>query len=391
MSLLEQKGYEVYIVGGAVRDILRGVTPHDYDAATSAKPDQILSIMQEAGIECINGNGLKHGTVTSLYGGRPFEMTTFRRDGDYSDSRHPDSVEFTSSIEEDVRRRDFTVNAMYLDKDGNVRDLVGGREDLAARIIRAVGDPDRRFSEDALRILRGIRFAAKLDMSIDPDTGRAMRDKAPLLKNISAERIFSELSATMTAPAAGKVLAAFAEVTEQMIPGLSGTANRFDLFDRIPQRDETTGFAILFYGLAPEAIEAAADRLKFPSGLKKNVLTLLSFREMELPTDGYGVKYLRASCGRDTLSRLLDIRDALGEDTEDIRQMLSRFDEEGVPSSLKDLTVNGDDITAAGIPAGKEVGQMLNNLLTLVLKESVENDREALIKKINELKDKKEY
>ena len=380
MSLIEAKGYEIYIVGGAVRDLLLGQLPHDFDAATSADPDTVLSIMKEAGIPCINGNGLRHGTVTVLYAHHPFEITTFRTDGSYSDSRHPDRVTFTSSIDEDCRRRDFTINAMYLDKDGNVKDPSGGSADLSSGIIRAVGDPEKRFSEDALRILRGIRFASCLGFTIDPDTAEAMRESAYLLKEISSERILSEITPVILSSGVHRILEEYSDILFEVIPELQGRTGSFRLFDGLDAADEITGFAVLLYGLSGKDAGAVSQRLKFPTALKNGVLTILESRDIPLPEDTEGVRKLRLRYAREDLMRILDIRKAAGEDTSFIREEIRHCEENGIPSSLRELAVGGDDLLSLGVLPGKEVGDILHWLLMSVIEGKTHNDKQELLR-----------
>ena len=210
---LESAGYEAWCVGGAVRDRLLGRTPGDWDVTTNAPPDKVLQLFAPHAAP----TGLQHGTVT-VFGGNGVEVTTYRRDGTYSDSRHPDRVEFTGSLEEDLSRRDFTVNAIALNRRLELRDPFHGREDLEKQVLRAVGEPERRFREDALRILRGLRFASKLGFAIEPDTGSALRRCAPLLEKIAVERIQVELSGLLCGDGAAAVLLAYPDVLGVFLP-----------------------------------------------------------------------------------------------------------------------------------------------------------------------------
>ena len=203
LERLNAAGHRAVLVGGCVRDRLMGRTPHDYDAATSARPEQIREAC--APMRVVE-TGVRHGTVTVLSGGLPVEVTTFRVEGGYSDHRRPDGVRFVADLEEDLARRDFTINAMALDE-GGIVDPFGGRADLSAGFIRCVGEPARRFEEDALRILRALRFASCLDFSIEPATLAAARAAAPTLTRVSAERVFAELDKLLLGPGAGRVLA----------------------------------------------------------------------------------------------------------------------------------------------------------------------------------------
>ena len=201
---LEAAGHEAYLVGGCVRDLLRGVTPHDCDITTSARPEEVLALFEGFAIP----TGLQHGTVTVREGGEHFEVTTFRADGVYSDHRRPDSVTFSESLQEDLQRRDFTVNAMAMDLRGQLHDLHGGAEDLKKGIIRCVGEPRKRFEEDALRIMRGLRFAAVLGFAIEEETAAAMERCAPLLRHIAAERLREEMEKLLLGDGAAEILTA---------------------------------------------------------------------------------------------------------------------------------------------------------------------------------------
>ena len=214
---LEQAGYQAVLVGGCVRDALLGREPHDYDAAVSAPPEEILAACRSK-FKCIP-TGLAHGTVTVVHGGLPVEVTAFRKEGTYSDHRHPDRVAYTSRLEEDLARRDFTVNAMAWDRSG-LSDPFGGQADLAAGIIRCVGEPDRRFQEDALRVLRGLRLAAQLDFRLEGETAAAIRRNTPLLSYVAWERIQAEFLRLLCCPGAERILLDFPETVCQIVPEL---------------------------------------------------------------------------------------------------------------------------------------------------------------------------
>ena len=215
---LQEAGYEAWIVGGCVRDFLLGRTPTDYDLTTSALPKETEAVF--AGEKLIE-TGLQHGTVTVVLDGVPLEITTYRVDGGYTDARHPDGVTFTRSLREDAARRDFTINAMAYAPGAGLQDFFGGQEDLSAGVIRAVGDPDRRFQEDALRILRAIRFASVLGFELDPGTDAAARRNAHLLTKISVERVFVELGKLLCGPGAGKILLAYPDILGVVFPELT--------------------------------------------------------------------------------------------------------------------------------------------------------------------------
>ena len=212
---LNRAGYPAYVVGGCVRDSLLGRTPGDWDICTGALPEQTRTVF--AGQRLLL-TGLKHGTVAVVLAGKPYEITTFRVDGAYADHRHPDAVCFVPGVEQDLARRDFTVNAMAWHPDSGLVDCFGGQRDLQARVIRCVGDPDARFAEDALRILRAIRFAAQLDFSIDPATEAAAQRLRNTVQTVSEERIFAELDRLLNSPAAGRVLEKYGRILAGAIP-----------------------------------------------------------------------------------------------------------------------------------------------------------------------------
>ena len=217
INLLQSAGFEAYAVGGCVRDSLLGKIPNDWDITTSAKPEDMKSVF--ADFHCID-TGIKHGTVTVVIDGEPLEITTFRLDGEYEDNRHPKSVTFTSNLSADLGRRDFTVNAMAYSKKTGTVDLFGGQNDLKNKIIRCVGDPDRRFNEDALRILRALRFASALDFEIEEKTAQSLLKNRALLGNISEERIAKELLKLVCGKGAKRILTDFAPVLFEILPEL---------------------------------------------------------------------------------------------------------------------------------------------------------------------------
>ena len=217
LGLLETSGHEAYVVGGAVRDMLLGLSPHDFDISSSCYPDETVKVLEEAGIRHID-NASVHGTVTAITDEGNIEITSFRVDGDYSDLRRPDKVTFTRSIEEDVRRRDFTVNSLYMEKDGSVKDITGGISDLEKGIIRTVGDPEERFGEDALRILRAMRFASRFGFEIEDKTFEAMEKCAEELKKISSERIAVELTGIVCGMHAPAVIRRCWKIISVIIP-----------------------------------------------------------------------------------------------------------------------------------------------------------------------------
>lgn len=428
LTALRDAGHEAYPVGGCVRDCLMGRTPADWDICTSALPDETEAVF--AGRRVIE-TGLKHGTVTVLSAGRPVEITTFRTDGTYHDGRHPDSVTFVSSLREDLARRDFTVNAMALGPDGTVIDPFGGQTDLEAGRVRCVGEPDRRFGEDALRILRALRFASKLDFAIDPDTARSAVENRALLDKIARERVFSELKGILTGPGAGRVLRGYAPVIFQVIPELAALAG-FDQKNPHHIHDVWTHTAMAVDAAPPEPVlrltmllhdvgkpetffiddagvghfyghaekgEALAEgilrRLRCDNAARERVCLLIHYHAIQPPQTQRAMRRLLAKVGEETVRQLLDCWRADCADRADAvlaadipwgtligtaERILEELLAEPVPCfSVKSLAVNGRDILALGVEPGPAVGGVLRALLEEVMDGSLANERDALL------------
>ena len=374
---LNAAGHQAYAVGGCVRDLARGVPPHDYDICTSALPAQTERCF--AG-ERVVETGIKHGTVTVLMAGEPYEITTFRTDGDYLDGRHPQSVAFTDSLTEDLRRRDFTINAMAYHPDIGLRDPFDGQADIARRMIRCVGDAGARFSEDALRILRALRFAAELGFDIAPDTARAMRELSGRLALISRERIAAELLRALNGENAVPVLRAFDTVLLAALPDYPAAAlpEALHALAILPRGDTVLRLAVL---LSPcgEAGARALASLKPSRALSAQVLALTAaagadISRAELPL-------WLARLGETQLRRLLTL-----QGREELLACLPALLAQHPPLTLGELQINGRDLTAAGLPAGAELGRALSALHRRVLLGELPNERGALLaaaKKMN--------
>ena len=338
LGALRAAGYEAYPVGGCVRDSLMGRVPADWDLCTSALPRETEAVF--AGYRLIE-TGLRHGTVAVLTDMGPVEITTFRTDGTYADGRHPDKVTFVPDIREDLARRDFTVNAMALAPDGTVIDPFGGREDLADRVIRCVGEPDARFHEDGLRILRALRFASKLDFEIESATAQCVIADRALLDGISRERVLSELKGLLMGPGAGRVLRDFAPVVFQVIPELAASAgfeqhNPYHIHDvwthtamavDASPRDEALRLTMLlhdvakpekfftdgngaghFYGHAQagaETADAILRRLKCDNDTRRTVVTLIDSHDIQPPQTPRAMRRLLAKVGEERVRQLL--------------------------------------------------------------------------------------
>ena len=427
LSRLEAAGHEAYCVGGAVRDRLLGRAPGDWDVTTSALPEEVSALFAPHALP----TGLRHGTVTVKPEGVPgVEVTTYRRDGAYSDCRRPDSVEFTASLTEDLARRDFTVNAMALDLRGALADPFGGGEDLKRGLLRAVGEPEKRFGEDALRILRGLRFAARLGFSIEAGTDRALRACAPLLERIAPERVREELTGILCGPYAEKVLVSYPDVLGVVLPEIAPSVgfdqrSVYHCYDVWEHTARAVGAApsapVLrwtmllhdlgkpdtffldgegrghFYGHWRKSAEYAGailDRLRFDRRSRDLILTLVERHDCELPLSEKSVRKNLARYGEEAVRALLAVKraDNLAQAPEyrDRQVLIGQWEDllnlvlqEGACFSLRQLAVRGGDLTALGL-RGPAVGRVLQALLDQVLDGKLPNDREILLHCVRE-------
>ena len=421
---LNEGGFQAYVVGGCVRDALMGSVPHDWDICTDALPRQVIALF---GDNRVAQTGLQHGTVMVIEQGVGYEITTFRRDGAYSDHRHPDQVRFVGELREDLARRDFTINAMAYHPDTGLVDAFGGQEDLRAGIIRCVGEPEERFQEDGLRILRALRFASRFGFAMDGATAQAVRACAPLLDGIAAERIFTELKGFLTGRGVGALLLEWRELLARILPPL---ALMFDFEQRNPHhcydvwthtvhavaavppelvlrlsalfhdsgkpecwsRDEQG--VDHFYGHALRSVELSREmlsRLRCDNKLRDEVLLQVRWHDLPLPqTPREGRRFLNRMGEQGALWSLeLHRADALAQSpafleeklkrVEQARQVLTGLLEEQACFSLKDLAVKGGDLIALGCPKGPQVGKALQWLLEQVMDGSCPNDRQALL------------
>ena len=371
LTRLQARGYGAYIVGGAVRDMLRGATPHDYDIATSAVPAQIRAVFTDLRTY---DTGAAHGTVGVIYDGKTYEITTFRRDGAYSDGRRPDTVEFTGDLCEDLARRDFTVNAMAMDADGRVCDPFSGKADLSARRIRCVGDPDRRFAEDGLRLLRALRLAAQLDFTIEANTAQAMRRQAARLGRVSAERKWTELSALLKTGRAGTKTAGFPELLAQVVPGFSITGGDSKRF--AAALDGTGGnleaALALLADRCPEPYAALAA-MRLPKMLARRAGTLCEAFRQAPPQTRLQARICAGALEPRLLPGLLLLWRLTGQDG----ACLAAVMDAGDCVRLSDLALRGGDL--AGHVPQRETGRALRALLRAVMEDRVENARPALL------------
>lgn len=392
---LRDAGHESYLVGGCVRDILRGHTPKDFDITTSATPDEIHKAY--AGLRMID-TGIAHGTVTVIYEKKPYEITTYRVDGDYHDSRHPDAVRFTPDLFEDLARRDFTMNALAYHPDEGIYDDFGGIGDIRERKIRAVGEPARRFEEDALRILRALRFASVLGFKIDKATSTAARAQANGLLAISAERVREELVKLLCGDHAATVLVEYADILGvrlslwyAALASFGGIEKLAAPFPYLPA-DPALRLCAFLLPLAGEeglvTAKAALEGLRFDHRTRDRALKLLSHIDTPFATDERALRRFTAGLGgRDALLLLslhTGVARAAGNTErerliEQAKQGVEKLIHDGLCSSIAELAVGGDDLISIGFPKGKAVGDMLRRLLDAVLDGAVKNEKEALL------------
>ena len=423
LEKLQASGHEAYVVGGCVRDALLGREPHDWVITTSALPQEVKKVFPRT-----VDTGLKHGTVTVMIGREGFEVTTYRVDGVYEDGRHPKEVTFTPNLREDLQRRDFTINAMAYSPAGGLVDLFGGREDLENGIIRAVGDPMQRFSEDALRIMRAVRFSAQLGYEIEPGTFHAAQTLAPTLNRISSERIRDELEKTIMSDRPDYLRKAReAGITRQFLP-------EFDLCMETPQvnphhcytvgehtlkgltlirRDKILRLTMLlhdigkpasrttdekgidhFYGHQEKSADMALDilkRLKYDNNTIRQVTALVRHHDLAVRLTAPKVRKAVVKVGEDLFPLFLEVKqaDLLAQSTymreekqenlDRIKEIYAGIVERGDCLSLKTLAVNGGDLLAAGITPGRKVGAILTQMLDDVLDVPEHNNKEYLM------------
>jgi len=425
LNILNNNGYEAFVVGGCVRDRMLNKYPHDWDICTSAKPFEV--------IDCFKGYrvieiGLRHGTVTVLASHIPYEITTYRIDGDYSDNRRPDSVEFTSDIKEDLSRRDFTINAMAYNPEDGLIDPFNGIQDIEAKLIRCVGNANHRFQEDALRILRAIRFSVKLGFEIGNETYAAMLENKSRMRNVSVERINAELSKTLVADK--PVLECFnrcrdiiAEFIPEFIPCFDFDQNNpyhdSDVYNHILRavdsyhgNDLIVKLSLLFHDIgkpdcysedehgghfighgivSSKKANEILKRLRFDNETIKSVTELVLYHDSIIAPNNKTIKRWLNKIGEVQLGRLIDIRtsDILAQADidrsdriENQNELWKLFDviiKEEQCFSLKDLSVDGNDLIKIGYKQGAELGSALQRLLSSVIANEIENNKEDLL------------
>lgn len=421
---LEAAGYEARLVGGCVRDTLLGVVPHDFDLCTNALPEKIKACFPHHTLVLA---GEKHGTVGVVFGHEVLEITTYRTETGYTDNRHPGSVTFVPSLTEDLSRRDFTINAMAMDKDGTLFDPFGGQTDLQKCCIRAVGHPQTRFEEDALRILRGLRFASRLGFAIDPATAQAMETCAPLLSAISGERVYGELQGILLGAHAGEVLKQYGNVLAGAIPEIApclgfSHENQYHIYDvwehtahavAAAERDFPVRLALLLHDLGkPQAYrqvngrgkftghplisrqiaEKILDRLHPDKATRQQVLFLVEHHDDVPPQTPEALGDFLLAHGEEALHQLLAVMwgDALAHSDygkasklavlEPAQTLYTRCKDRGCALSLHQLAVSGKDLLQLGISPGEQMKPLLHALFLAQLTDTCPNEKEALLR-----------
>lgn len=419
---LEKGGFKAYAVGGAVRDCVSGLTPDDWDITTSARPEEIKKVFSKR--ETIE-TGIKHGTVTVLIDHKPYEVTSFRSEGSYSDCRHPDKVEFVTELSEDLRRRDFTVNSLAYNKKDGLIDLYGGLSDIDNKIIRTVGKAEERFSEDALRILRAVRFSSKLGFRIEPETKNAAEKLKGLLSGISAERIFSELSKTLSGKNAVNALLDNSGIICEIIPEMKPCAgfnqhskwHKYDVYEHIVRsvgaidsKPELKWAMFLhdigkpekffmkdgeghFYGhadLSAKIAERILLRLKASNSLRERVVFLVKNHDRPFPESEVKIKKMLRDFGAECFFSLVEVKKAdnaaqgtdialaESEKTENTKKTAEKIIESGECFSLKQMKISGKELSDIGFK-GKSVGEELEKLLDMCIVSPELNDENKLV------------
>ena len=373
---LNEAGYEAYAVGGCVRDTLLGRQPEDWDITTSARPEAVKALFRRT-----IDTGIQHGTVTVMMGRTGFEVTTYRVDGEYEDGRHPKQVEFTSDLLEDLRRRDFTINAMAYSHETGIVDAFDGMEDLKRGVIRCVGDPLERFEEDALRILRAIRFSAQLDFSVEDKTMQAVSQIAPNLAKVSKERVQAELTKLLTSDHPEKIREVYETgIGAYVSPAFSALPwQRAEIPASLPPVKYVRWAAFLRCADAPTAVRVLKD-LKFDNDTIGKVKTLVSLSGVFMPADAETVR--RAMSGMEP--EVWDVLMELNGYGDDIRALTEEIRARGDCLSLKELAVKGRDLIAEGVKPGRDLGDILNRMLDHVLAHPENNRREILLSHMEE-------
>lgn len=432
IDILNKNNFEAFIVGGCVRDSIIGLTPHDWDICTNAKPEEIKKCF-----EFFNtfDSGIKHGTISIVIDSEVYEVTTYRIDGTYSDNRRPDSVTFTSDIAKDLARRDFTINAMAYNEQCGLIDPYSGRNDLLDKIIRCVGNPDFRFNEDALRIIRALRFASVYDFEIENETSKSICKNADLLKNIAVERISLEFNKLLCGNGAEEILNNYRDVIAVFIPEIKPmfdysqhtkhhnrdlwrhTTYSVNSIDKMPllrmsmllhdigkpkacKRDEDG--TCHFKGhpkYSAEMAEIILRRLKYPTDFIETCVTLIKYHDVRFSGSKRQLRHVMSAIGDKNVELLLKIQraDIMAQSDYKHKEKLEKLDlacevyEKILADkdcfTLKQLKINGNDIKKLGVTEGVKIGKILKMLLSLVIEDKLENKKSALLNKAEEIRD----
>ena len=427
IGTLQEHGYEAYAVGGCIRDSILGREPEDWDITTSAMPEETKALFDKT-----FDTGIQHGTITVLLEKEGFEVTTYRIDGKYEDSRHPKEVTFTRNLREDLLRRDFTINAMAYNETDGLVDIFGGLEDLEAGMIRCVGTAKERFKEDALRILRGVRFAAQLGFDIEEDTRQGMKELAWTLQNISAERIQVELVKMITSKRPEMVREAYElgmtrivlpEFDQLMTTGQETPHHMYSVGEHTLhamkniRADKILRLAMLLHDMGKPALKTVDEagvahfkkhaleseriaenvlrRLKFDNDTIRKVTRLVRYHDLRMPATAKSVRRAMNQIGEELFPYYMEVRraDVLAqsmyqreekiENLDQIEELYHQIVEDGDCVSLKDLAVTGRDLIASGMKPGKKIGEKLEELLKLVIEDPKLNTKEELLKRLN--------
>lgn len=390
IDVLMENGYEAYAVGGCVRDSILGRVPGDWDITTSALPMQVKGLFRRT-----VDTGIQHGTVTVMLGRNGYEVTTYRIDGKYEDSRHPESVEFTPKLEEDLKRRDFTINAMAYNDEHGVVDIFDGVGDLQRRIIRCVGNAHDRFDEDALRILRAVRFSAQLGFDIDENTARAARELAPTLVKISRERIHTELNKLLLSDnpdyfslvhsigVMGIIIPELADVDEQSIVSIRRFIGKTK--KSLPER-----YAAMLSCIDSDTAGRVLKGLKLDNATIAMAVRLVKYYNMAPVTDEAAVRHYINEVGESDALRIIDFNISVGDSGTDkgytdMKKLCVMVIERGDCTGLKNLKISGKDLKELGIQAGRQLGMILQELLDEVLDNPQLNNADYLTGRALEL------
>lgn len=397
LHMLREAGHEAYVVGGCVRDSIMGRKPHDWDICTSAKPEQVIEIFNHYKVI---PTGLKHGTVTIMKNDKPYEITTYRVDGEYDDARHPKDVTFTTSLEEDLSRRDFTMNALAYNNNNDLVDLFGGINDIKNGIVRCVGNPRERFSEDALRIMRALRFATRFGFKIEENTFAAMKEKKLLLSKISAERINSELTQIIMCEAedVARILYKAEDILFELFPALRENDGSYINNILHSNKIKSVRLALLF-DFPEEQLKDILTNLRYDNETISSVLNTRKYGQQILKYDSdkytieYFLKRIMHDIGYEDTQKALFYCIAYSRAKSNEKQELlftnmlyvvMVINDRNECYKLSQLAVNGNDIKHFGYK-GQQIGTVLNYLLDMVMKGVLENNKPTLLKRVEEL------